>query len=225
MLAILPLTRQFSAHDACTDTGHLHISPLTALPTKSDPDDTWCIDPRGILTLCLSKQPYERLGLVGKKLPFKGCQELHGTQLILSVAWAPSGQASAESEPCLLVQLSRSHFGRKRRASPYVQGKRRRSKHGTRIGLSLGTESGRSHLLEEVRQFLLLIQDPAPINLTQGLSMGTVNKVEYQVRQFADVFIPAPELARSKEESKEEWEERVSELFEWVGMACLGAQR
>lgn len=60
---------------------------------------------------------------------------------------------------------------------------------------------------------------------SKGLSMGTMNEVKYQVRQFADVFIPVPELARSKEESKEEWEERVSELFEWVGMACLGAQR
>ncbi|KAG8221041.1 Pantoate-beta-alanine ligase-domain-containing protein [Butyriboletus roseoflavus] len=36
-------------------------------------EDTWCIDPRGILTLSISKILYEKLGLVGTKLPFKGC--------------------------------------------------------------------------------------------------------------------------------------------------------
>ena len=80
-------TRRFSSMTvyACID---LCASPLVALPIKSEHDDTWCIDPRGILTLCLSKQSYERLGLVGKKLPFKGCQELHGTRSILFCASA-----------------------------------------------------------------------------------------------------------------------------------------
>ena len=30
-----------------------------------------CIDPRGIITLFLSKETYEQLGIVGKPLPFK----------------------------------------------------------------------------------------------------------------------------------------------------------
>lgn len=38
-------------------------------------DDRWCIDLRGVLTLCVTKDTYERLGLVGSKLPFKHCQE------------------------------------------------------------------------------------------------------------------------------------------------------
>ncbi|KAG6850656.1 hypothetical protein H0H93_010384 [Arthromyces matolae] len=38
----------------------------------TDPsDDVWCIDPRGLLTLLVTKTTYERLGLVGTALPFK----------------------------------------------------------------------------------------------------------------------------------------------------------
>lgn len=35
-------------------------------------EDAWCIDPRGHLTLSVAKEAYERLGLIGQKLPFKG---------------------------------------------------------------------------------------------------------------------------------------------------------
>ena len=52
-----------------------------------------------------------------------------------------------------------------------------------------------------------------------------MTEVKRQVQQLTDVFIPEPTLARSKGEDKEEWEERVGELFEWIGMACLGAER
>jgi ribonuclease P/MRP protein subunit RPP40 len=51
---------------------------ITALPSTSECVDTWCIDPRGVLTLCVSKSLYEQLGLIGKRLPFKGCPEQYG---------------------------------------------------------------------------------------------------------------------------------------------------
>jgi ribonuclease P/MRP protein subunit RPP40 len=54
-------------------------SNVIALPSTSECDDTWCIDPRGVLTLCVSKSLYEQLGLVGKRLSFKGCPEQYGT--------------------------------------------------------------------------------------------------------------------------------------------------
>lgn len=50
-----------------------------ALSSGPHDDDVWCIDPRGVLTLCLCKETYEILGLVGKKLPFKGCPERYGS--------------------------------------------------------------------------------------------------------------------------------------------------
>ncbi len=50
-----------------------------ALSSGAHDDDVWSIDPRGVLTLCLCKETYETLGLVGKKLPFKGCPERYGS--------------------------------------------------------------------------------------------------------------------------------------------------
>ncbi|KAF5373274.1 hypothetical protein D9615_007397 [Tricholomella constricta] len=44
---------------------------FTMLSTDAHGDDVWCIDPRGLLTLLVSKDTYERLGLLGKTLPFK----------------------------------------------------------------------------------------------------------------------------------------------------------
>ncbi|KAG7444983.1 uncharacterized protein BT62DRAFT_970171 [Guyanagaster necrorhizus] len=43
-------------------------SNLTILSADFDDDDVWCIDPRGILTLCVAKDTYETLGIVGKKV-------------------------------------------------------------------------------------------------------------------------------------------------------------
>lgn len=49
--------------------------------------------------------------------------------------------------------------------------------------------------------------------------------VRPQVTRYADVFIPVPGIVFGKETNPEEYEERASEVFEWAGMACLGAQR
>jgi len=57
--------------------------PFTALCIHGHEDDVWCIDPRGLLTLSLSKDTYEKLGLVGKKLPFKNHSDKHVVRLPL----------------------------------------------------------------------------------------------------------------------------------------------
>ena len=54
------------------------------LSVNTHEDDIWCIDPRGHLTLSVSKDTYERLGIVGKKLPFKIHNDRHGALLCLS---------------------------------------------------------------------------------------------------------------------------------------------
>lgn len=60
--------------EAATDDD---FSGFTML-SKDKNDDVWCIDPRGVLTLSVSKDAYERLGLVGKELPFKTHADQHG---------------------------------------------------------------------------------------------------------------------------------------------------
>lgn len=46
-------------------------SNFLMLSRDKNTDDVWCIDSRGIVTLFLSKDTYEQLGIVGKPLPFK----------------------------------------------------------------------------------------------------------------------------------------------------------
>ncbi|EAU90442.2 hypothetical protein CC1G_00826 [Coprinopsis cinerea okayama7 len=45
--------------------------------TVGSSQDVWCIDPRGVLSLCVCKETYESLGIVGKPLPFKGRSDQH----------------------------------------------------------------------------------------------------------------------------------------------------
>lgn len=55
---------------------------MVSTSANEDSEDVWCIDPRGLLTLSVSKETYERLGLIGKKLPFRNCSERHGVFLL-----------------------------------------------------------------------------------------------------------------------------------------------
>lgn len=41
-------------------------------------DDVWCVDTRGLLTLLVTKDTYERLGLVGTRMPFKAHKDHFG---------------------------------------------------------------------------------------------------------------------------------------------------
>lgn len=54
-------------------------SDLVLLSTSGSEEDSWCLDYRGLLTLCLCKDTYQTLGLVGKKLAFsKALAERYG---------------------------------------------------------------------------------------------------------------------------------------------------
>lgn len=57
--------------------------PFTALAINEPTDDVWCIDPRGLLTLSLSKDTHQRLGLLGKKLPFKNQPDIRVVRIPL----------------------------------------------------------------------------------------------------------------------------------------------
>ncbi|KAH8103482.1 ribonuclease P 40kDa subunit-domain-containing protein [Cristinia sonorae] len=56
---------------------------LLALGSAPDTDDVWSLDPRGVLTLSVGKETYERLGIVGSKLPWKSHQHIHNISVSL----------------------------------------------------------------------------------------------------------------------------------------------
>ncbi len=75
------LARQVWFKMACIRRMELTIytcSDLIALGTPGyQDDDVWCLDTRGILSLAVKTQSYQRLGLVGKRLPWKGCDDMY----------------------------------------------------------------------------------------------------------------------------------------------------
>ena|SRR6267154_1709175 len=52
-----------------------------------------------------------------------------------------------------------------------------------------------------------------------------VVNVQPHICRSTDILVPVPTLAPLSQESTEDWDERIADLFEWVGMACIGAQR
>ncbi|KAH9946493.1 ribonuclease P 40kDa subunit-domain-containing protein [Amylocystis lapponica] len=51
-------------------------SIITALGMPGpDSEDVWSLDTRGLLTLAVTKDTYERLGLVGQRMPWKACDD------------------------------------------------------------------------------------------------------------------------------------------------------
>ncbi|KAJ7603419.1 ribonuclease P 40kDa subunit-domain-containing protein [Roridomyces roridus] len=58
-------------------------STLIALSVDPHSDDGWCLDPRGLLTLHLSPESHQTLGLTGKKMPFKAHKEKHTVSIPL----------------------------------------------------------------------------------------------------------------------------------------------
>ena len=90
------------------------------------------------------------------------------------------------------------------------------------------------------RSTLLLRLDPkmAPQYAPQG---GQMRRVRCEKRELKDVHVPSklptwtlssqPHVKSTtkktieEEEALEDWNREIGELFEWVGMACLGSQR
>ncbi|KAF8809507.1 hypothetical protein BYT27DRAFT_7222422 [Phlegmacium glaucopus] len=167
------------------------FATLLMLSVNAHEDDIWCIDPRGHLTLSVSKETYERLGLVGKRLPFK----IHDDRHVIDMALFNTAESTA-------VQA-------KRKTVLEDWDKRRE--------VELGDEAG-------------------PWEVLYCSTGNQMRQVRCERTELKDVHMPLPTLSSQpraqptkksveEEEALEDWNRKIGELFEWVGMACLGAQR
>ncbi|KAJ8591838.1 hypothetical protein M405DRAFT_813745 [Rhizopogon salebrosus TDB-379] len=160
-------------------------STIAALPSTSECDDIWCIDPRGVLTLCVSKSLYEQLGLVGKTFPFK---KGSSKQYVIRI---PVKQETESVAMRARQNAAVKRWDECRENGPgkweilYCQG---------------DMQSGTSESHEVV-------------------------DIQPQISHSTELLVPVLTLAPLPEESTEDWDERMGDLFEWVGMACLGSQR
>ncbi|KAN0088373.1 Ribonuclease P 40kDa (Rpp40) subunit domain containing protein [Tylopilus felleus] len=182
-------TAQFTLSELYEHASRLAIPDVQfkAVPIQRDADDTWCIDPRGVLTLCVSKSLYEQLGLVGTKLPFKGCPE----QYVIRVP--------VKRETTSVAVQARQ------RAALDIWDRSRAAQGLPRWHIACAYAG------------LLAVDDPQACKVVD---------VTPRVRCDTDVYVPhAGALVQSADESTDDHHTRLEALFEWIGMACLGAQR
>ncbi|KAK0239127.1 ribonuclease P 40kDa subunit-domain-containing protein [Armillaria nabsnona] len=191
--ALLPLETHYARgkttlSDIITSAKELGLeSNLTVLSTNFDDDDVWCIDPRGILTLCVAKDTYETLGLVGKKVVLGyGRKHPHEERHVVNIPL----QANTESK------------GNKKRRDESLK------------------------VWDERREpWSIVCTSKDPVKLTR---LGTVRPVKCQKTSMNDVHVPIVDLPPrpdGNQDDIDDWNESLHGLFEWVGMAGLGAQR
>ncbi|KXN84248.1 hypothetical protein AN958_12821 [Leucoagaricus sp. SymC.cos] len=162
-------------------------------------DDVWCIDTRGVLTLCVCKETYERLGLVGQKLSFKHQSgERYGTETKRSRIMG-----------CKLYP--------ERRCSWY---KESRPEHNTARKRNVGDPNLLPCPTDSLDRWSTQAQivNPTIHNVTCEIS-------HLENVWVPDPASLPPRPQPEQEEDQEDWDHEVSTLFEWIGMAGLHAQR
>ncbi|KAF7308919.1 hypothetical protein MKEN_01092400 [Mycena kentingensis (nom. inval.)] len=180
-------------------------STFSALSINDGDDDVWCIDPRGILTMQLSASTYQVLGgghsLVAKKVKatsttLKGISEEYVVSLPLQAAF------------------HKDQIREKRNAALEAWDARRRE---DRAGASWDVVYAAS--------------DPAETNrIAAALDHAThLRKVQCSVSSSQNISVPnGAQILKPRPtdpDEAEDWDDEVADLFEWVGMAGLGAQR
>ncbi|OCH91514.1 hypothetical protein OBBRIDRAFT_753113 [Obba rivulosa] len=157
--------------------------------------DVWSLDTRGVLTFAVQRSTYTRLGLVGKPLPWKACDDTF----------------------IIIISLSRDI--QMHDAANRAQWHR----YNEKVKAALQAwDAWRGSW-----NILYTFMEP---EITNTLMPGSALRViQPALRKTADVYVPLPNIRpcpqSTDKEQVQDWQEDMSALFEWTGMACLGAQR
>ncbi|KAJ4469178.1 hypothetical protein C8R41DRAFT_925210 [Lentinula lateritia] len=201
-------------------------------------EDVWCIDYRGVLTLSVCKDTYNELGLVGKRVAFgKGKSKQgdgrHGVcSRYFFFSHQPRYAITLISNPFSVVisipLYAKDAESVKIRAHREAALKRWEERRAKEIGSSLWnvlafSESTSPEELDTALQVLVKDQVAAPFEIVS---------VRYQKAVLEDVHVPIVRLTPRpqnklglNQQEDEDWCETMEGLFEWVGMAGLGATR
>ncbi|KAF8639048.1 hypothetical protein AX17_001771 [Amanita inopinata Kibby_2008] len=178
-------------------------SNILALSSEKNAGDAWCIDYRGILTLFLAKDSHQRMGIMGKTLPFKIAKDERVVQISL--------RRGADTP----ANIAR------RNAALDAWEKRLKEVRGT-------AKWHVSYCSKDPGTVL----HPLPVT-DAAIHGIEIHQMTCRAGKLRDVCIPdAVELKPfptgdgvDVTDNGEDWNAYMHALFEWVGMACLGSQR
>ncbi|KAI0730763.1 ribonuclease P 40kDa subunit-domain-containing protein [Earliella scabrosa] len=191
---------QFAKANANSERCLVALGMPTPSADGQDLEDVWSLDPRGVLTLAVGKQTYETLGLVGERLPWKECQETHVIRI---------GLWSARPEPEGDWMKGCATYGTKEDAAVRAWDARRGP---WKVFFHLEAADGSDTNLP-----------PNCVSHPLEATVHTWPHAHIPVLKREDLRTPNDDA--SSDIDIEDWHDRVSSLFEWVGMAALGSQR
>ncbi|KIK56341.1 hypothetical protein GYMLUDRAFT_87283 [Collybiopsis luxurians FD-317 M1] len=181
-------------------------------------EDIWCVDHRGVLTLSVCKDTYDALGLVGKRVAFgKGKSKQGDGRHVISI---PLYAKEAES---IKVRAQRENALKNWEQRRVRQGG---SSEWNVLAMSESTSTGD---LEDLFKTLVSDRDAKVFNVACQKNVSEnilipVVRLTPRPRRKKDTTKSSEGLNQEYEE-EEDWCERMEGLFEWVGMAGLGASR
>ncbi|KAG6840569.1 hypothetical protein C0991_005758 [Blastosporella zonata] len=170
--------------------------------TDANSDDVWCVDPRGLLTLLVEKDTYERVGLVGKRLPFKAHKDYFVIRLPL--------QKNAESA---------ANIARRNEVLKAWDARRERDGLGAWNVVYCSNDPS----LPEPAFAELQACDV----VCQGTKSDDVHIPSLSLRRRPSAGASASDgqTPTTDDDDIEDWDAEMATLFEWIGMASLGSQR
>ncbi|KAJ7043733.1 ribonuclease P 40kDa subunit-domain-containing protein [Mycena alexandri] len=188
-------------------------------------DDVWCLDPRGVLTLHLGVESYQTLGLTGTKVPFKG-QDGHVVSLPLQPS-ATSVRNRQKRDAALKAWDAR-------RGEPWDV-----LYCGSNASTTAAFASFNAHPASDIRVVKCVARTergvwvprvelsarPSTRGSGKGAGKGTGTDKGKGKGSHAQNDAEKGEEEEDIEAEAEDWDADMHALFEWVGMAGLGAQR
>ncbi|KAK7025188.1 ribonuclease P protein subunit p40 [Favolaschia claudopus] len=172
-------------------------STLTVLSVSPHTDDIWCLDPRGVLTLHLSAESHQKLGITGQKLPFKSRSNEYTVTLPLHPSASSLKNRQKRDDALKAWDARRRQAGEPDWAVLYCGND---SDTTTKFASSLASAQA-----SQIRIVQCQISSSTNVRIPQ-------------------LTLPARPPS-SDLEATEDWEEDVQRAFEWVGMAGFGSQR
>ncbi|KAG6918957.1 hypothetical protein DXG01_010196 [Tephrocybe rancida] len=175
--------------------------------TDAHSDDVWCIDPRGLLTIFVGKETYERLGLLGKRLPFKTHKDFFVIRLSL--------QKNVESV---------ANQARRNEALKAWDARRERDGLGAWNVVYSTTDAS---ITEPTSTTSQMCEVSCQVTKSDDVHIPSPSLRRRPPASQTNTAAPGSDrqTPTADDGDIEDWDTEMATLFEWVGLSSLGSQR